>query len=595
MMIQTKIREISLNILNGIVLPGTDAPKPEDILINKTPAEFTGHLTLVLFPFIKRCGKSPEMLGNLLGSGLKEQIGEIQSFNIVKGFLNLELSAGYWQNYFYTFSKLPNLGLPTPDENSETVLIEYPSPNTNKPLHLGHLRNIFLGSSLIEIFKANGKQVIPVCLFNDRGTNISKSMVAWQLYANGATPSSTGMKGDKFVGDYYVRYSDEYKKQVQTLIDSGMPEEQAKKEAELDKEVNRMLIEWENGNAEIRSLWKTMNDWVYSGFDQTFHRLGIRFEKYYHESDVYNLGKETVREGLIKGVFTTREDGSVWIDMKDKGLDEKVILRSNGTSIYITQDIAVAYLKQKDFKYQRSIYVVGNEQDHHFKVLFEILSRLGMQAADKLYHLSYGMVELPTGKMKSREGTVVDADDLLDEMVETAGKISEELGKLEGKTEVEKQHLFETIGIGALRYFILKVDPKKRMIFNPQESVDMHGHTAPFIQYTHARICSILRKAGEQSETNGSYTASEKEIGMIALLSEFPIVVAQAEQEYNPSVVANYIYELAKGFNQFYHDYPIATETDAAARAFRINLTAYCGAVIKRGLGLLCIGAPEKM
>jgi arginyl-tRNA synthetase len=569
--------------------------RPADFLINIPPADFPGDLTLVLFPIAKKAGVSPDMLGNQLGESLLKSFSQLKSYEVVKGFLNLSYSDAYRLEIFNTCKNHPNLGLPELNPSSPAVMVEYPSPNTNKPLHLGHLRNVFLGASVVRILEASGKKVIPVCLFNDRGIHICKSMVARQKFMPKDTPESLGMKGDKFVGLCYVKFSDAYKNEVSELIASGIPKEQAEKEAPIQKEVEAMLLKWEDGDPETRQLWNLMNGWCYAGMDETFGRLEISFQKRYYESEIYNIGKETVKEGLEKGVFFTKPDGSVWIDLTDAKLDEKVILRANGTTIYITQDIAIAYQKQGDFNFEQSIYVVGNEQDYHFKVLFEILKRLGMKAADKLFHLSYGMVELPTGKMKSREGTVVDADDLLDDMVDIARQRSEEAGKTEELSDEEKKALFETIGYGALRYFILKVDPKKRMVFNPEESIDMQGNTGPFIQYTHARCCSVLRKAGGLNANFGAYLPMDKEWRIIRRIAAFPDTVEQAAKTLDPSGIAQFAYELAKEYNQFYQEISILNESDADARIFRLNMTELCARTLNKALYLLGITAPSKM
>ena len=569
--------------------------RPADFLINIPPADFPGDLTLVLFPIAKKAGVSPDILGNQLGESLLKSFSQLKSYEVVKGFLNLSYSDAYRLEIFNTYKNHPNLGLPELNPASPAVMVEYPSPNTNKPLHLGHLRNVFLGASVVRILEASGKKVIPVCLFNDRGIHICKSMVARQKFMPKDTPESLGMKGDKFVGLCYVKFSDAYKNEVSELIASGIPKEQAEKEAPIQKEVEAMLLKWEDGEPETRQLWNLMNGWCYAGMDETFGRLEISFQKRYYESEIYNIGKETVKEGLEKGVFFTKPDGSVWIDLTDAKLDEKVILRANGTTIYITQDIAIAYQKQGDFNFEQSIYVVGNEQDYHFKVLFEILKRLGMKAADKLFHLSYGMVELPTGKMKSREGTVVDADDLLDDMVDIARQRAEEAGKTEELSDEEKKALFETIGYGALRYFILKVDPKKRMVFNPEESIDMQGNTGPFIQYTHARCCSVLRKAGDLNADYGAYLPMDKEWRIIRRIAAFPDTVEQAAKTLDPSGIAQFAYELAKEYNQFYQEISILNETDADARIFRLNMTELCARTLNKALYLLGITAPSKM
>jgi len=569
--------------------------RPADFLINIPPADFPGDLTLVLFPIAKKAGVSPDILGNQLGESLLKSFSQLKSYEVVKGFLNLSYSDAYRLEIFNTYKNHPNLGLPELNPSSPAVMVEYPSPNTNKPLHLGHLRNVFLGASVVRILEASGKKVIPVCLFNDRGIHICKSMVARQKFMPKDTPESLGMKGDKFVGLCYVKFSDAYKNEVSELIASGIPKEQAEKEAPIQKEVEAMLLKWEDGEPETRQLWNLMNGWCYAGMDETFGRLEISFQKRYYESEIYNIGKETVKEGLEKGVFFTKPDGSVWIDLTDAKLDEKVILRANGTTIYITQDIAIAYQKQSDFNFEQSIYVVGNEQDYHFKVLFEILKRLGMKAADKLFHLSYGMVELPTGKMKSREGTVVDADDLLDDMVDIARQRAEEAGKTEELSDEEKKALFETIGYGALRYFILKVDPKKRMVFNPEESIDMQGNTGPFIQYTHARCCSVLRKAGDLNADYGAYLPMDKEWRIIRRIAAFPDTVEQAAKTLDPSGIAQFAYELAKEYNQFYQEISILNESDADARIFRLNMTELCARTLNKALYLLGITAPSKM
>lgn len=567
----------------------------QDILLNPIPADFDGDVSVVLFPFVKSSAKRPDELGQILGLHLQEHIAFIQKFEVVKGFLNLTFHARFWKECLQEIRNAGEaFGIKSAASDAESVLIEYPSPNTNKPLHLGHLRNIFLGQSVSRLWEAQGKKVIPVCLYNDRGTNISKSMVAWQRFANGATPASTSTKGDHFVGDYYVKFSEAYKYEVQLGMERGLSEEEAKKQSLLQQEVERLTLAWEAGDPEVRKLWRTMNNWVYEGFKESFDRLGIRFEKSYYESDVYHLGKETVEEGLKKGIFYKHEDGSVRIDLQDVGLDEKVLLRSNGTSIYITQDIAVAYEKQKDFQYDSSVYVVGNEQDYHFKVLFEILKRLEMKASDKLYHLSYGMVELPSGKMKSREGTVVDADVLLDEMEKEARKTAEEQGKLENLSEAEKEELYKMVGNAALRYFILRVDPKKRMIFNPAESIDFQGQTGPFIQYTHARIRSILRQ-GNNSE-NGDWANPEgKEISVISTLQRYPSAVEHAAEKMDPSHLASYVFELAKEFNQFYHECPVLKEENNSKKNLRLEICRATADVLKKGMYLLGCAVPERM
>lgn len=588
----SQIKKESASVLGSVC--GKEIAE-QDILLNPIPADFDGDVSVVLFPFVKISAKRPDELGQILGLHLQEHIAFIQKFEVVKGFLNLTFHAQYWKESLLEIRNAGEaFGIKSAASDAESVLIEYPSPNTNKPLHLGHLRNIFLGQSVSRLWEAQGKKVIPVCLYNDRGTNISKSMVAWQRFANGATPASTSTKGDHFVGDYYVKFSEAYKYEVQLGMDRGLSEEEAKKQSLLQQEVERLTLAWEAGDPEVRELWRTMNNWVYEGFKESFDRLGIRFEKSYYESDVYHLGKETVEEGLKKGIFYKHEDGSVRIDLQDVGLDEKVLLRSNGTSIYITQDIAVAYEKQKDFQYDSSVYVVGNEQDYHFKVLFEILKRLEMKASDKLYHLSYGMVELPSGKMKSREGTVVDADVLLDEMENEARKTAEEQGKLENLSEAEKEELYKMVGNAALRYFILRVDPKKRMIFNPAESIDFQGQTGPFIQYTHARIRSILRQ-GNNSE-NGDWANPEgKEISVISTLQRYPSAVEHAAEKMDPSHLASYVFELAKEFNQFYHECPVLKEENNSKKNLRLEICRATADVLKKGMYLLGCAVPERM
>jgi arginyl-tRNA synthetase len=572
-----------------------------DIAFQKTRKEFEGEITLVTFPLIKISGKSPEITGTEIGAYLKQNTDLIKEFNVVKGFLNFSMSDKIWLAYFTDILAKDTYALELPGTSGSTVMIEYPSPNTNKPLHLGHLRNIFLGASLAEILKARGHKVIHACLYNDRGTNISKSMLAWQLFGKGATPQSTGKKGDKLVGDFYVEYANAYKKEITELKQKGLTEEEAEKQSDLAKQVNDLTVAWENNDPEVRNLWKTMNGWVYNGLEATYNALGIKADKNYYESDVYNLGKQTVLEGLEKNIFYQKEDSSVWIDLTNDGLDHKLVLRSNGTSVYITQDIATANEKERDFRIDKSIYVVGNEQDYHFKVLFLILKKLGRKYADNLYHLSYGMVELPTGKMKSREGTVVDADDLIEGMIETARETTTELGKTEGLTASEANNLFKILGLGALRYFILKVDPKKKMLFDPTESIDFNGHTGPFIQYTHARIQSVLRKSNltseaiKKTEIPVDYKLHQKEIELIYLLSEFKTIIKEAEITYSPALVANYVYEIAKNYNQFYHELSVLNADTEAQKLIRIQLSYKCALVIKQAMQLLCVEVPDRM
>ncbi|MCX7743184.1 MAG: arginine--tRNA ligase [Flavobacteriales bacterium] len=580
----------------------TDIIEPKDILINLTPPEYPGDYTLVLFPFVKKLGMNPQQIGEAVGKALLASDSRIENFNLVKGFLNLELKKSYWKHLLYEIYRNESFYLSKHNKTTENVIIEYPSPNTNKPLHLGHLRNIFLGFSLSRILEANGHKVYQVCLYNDRGTNISKSMLAYMLSEKKLTPENSGIKGDKLVGDYYVVYNELSKKAIEELKAQGLTEEEAKKQNPLEKEIADLTVRWETGDEEVVALWKTMNHWFYEGVEQTYKMLHLKFDKFYYESDVYNLGRQTVKEGLEKGVFFQKPDGSVWIDLTDVGLDEKLVLRSNGTTVYITQDIALAYQKQKDFEFDRSIYVVGNEQDYHFKVLFEILRRLGMKASDKLYHLSYGMVELPTGKMKSREGTVVDADDLINDVIKIAKETANEQGKLSEVDESKKEEIYKQIGIGALRYFILKVDPKKKMIFNPEESIDFNGNTGPFIQYIYARTQSLLRNATQlgltfniQHLSESNYTPNLKETQLIRWMAQFPLVIKEAGINYSPALIANYVYELACLFSNFYHDYKVLKEDDSDARQFRLALTDQCGKTIQKALYLLGIDAPERM
>lgn len=566
-----------------------------DVNLQETRKEFEGQATVVTFPFTRFSRKSPEQTGIEIGEFLKNELKEVSGYNVIKGFLNISLSDEYWIGRLQNEILSPGFGVSAP--NGQRVMVEYSSPNTNKPLHLGHVRNNLLGFSVAEILQAAGYEVIKTNLVNDRGIHICKSMLAWQKFGNGETPESTDMKGDHLVGKYYVIFDREYKAQIEELKAAGQTEEEAKKNAPLILEAQRMLQQWEAGDPGVLSLWKTMNSWVYAGFKETYVRLGVSFDKFYYESDTYLLGKDIIDEGLEKGIFFRKEDNSVWIDLTDEGLDQKLVLRSDGTSVYITQDMGTAQLKYNDYRMDKSIYVVGNEQDYHFKVLFTILKRLGKPGADGLFHLSYGMVDLPSGKMKSREGTVVDADDLMDEMEQTAKAQTEAKGKLDGFDEAEKEHLFHTIGMGALKYFLLKVDPKKRLLFDPNESVDFDGHTGPFIQYTHARIRSVLRKAGERADAEAvKYTALvSEERELILLLTQFPATIKQAADGYSPAVIANYVYELAKAFNKFYHEVSILQAESEAAKQFRLDLTAVSGKVIQKAMKLLGIEVPERM
>ena len=571
----------------------------EQVTLQKTKKEFTGDWTLVCFPLLKISRKNPAVTAEEIGAYLKENDSKISDYNVINGFLNLSINANSWVDLLEGINKDEKFGIKEVTENSPLVMIEYSSPNTNKPLHLGHIRNNLLGFSLSEIMKANGYKVVKTNIVNDRGIHICKSMLAWQKFGNGATPESIGKKGDHLVGDYYVAFDKAYKAEIKELMAGGMDEEEAKKEAPLMKEAQEMLRKWEAGDEEVRALWKTMNDWVYAGFDETYKRLGVDFDKIYYESDTYLVGKEKVLSGLEKGLFFKKEDGSVWADMTDQGLDQKLLLRADGTSVYMTQDIGTATLRFSDFPIDKMIYVVGNEQNYHFQVLSILLDRLGMEWGKDLVHFSYGMVELPEGKMKSREGTVVDADDLVDEMVGTATEISKELGKLDGMSEEEISSICEMIGLGGLKYFILKVDPRKNMTFNPKESIDFNGNTGSFIQYTHARICSVLRKAAEQgielAALNKDIELKEKEVALIQALAAFPTVVAQAGKEYSPSLIANYTYDLVKEYNQFYHDFSILKEENADLKNMRLVLSANVAKVIKTAMSLLGIKVPEKM
>ncbi|MFC3197782.1 arginine--tRNA ligase [Parapedobacter deserti] len=571
-----------------------DIPENQ-ITIQDTRKEFEGQLTIVVFPITRYSKKPPEETGNELGAYLQERMAELASFNTIKGFLNLSLSDSYWVNLFTTQVAQENFGaFPA---NGRTLMVEYSSPNTNKPLHLGHIRNNLLGYSVAEILKAYGYSVIKANLVNDRGIHICKSMLAWQRWGNGETPESSGLKGDHLVGKYYVLFDKAYKQEVDELKARGVGEEEAKKQAPIIREAQQMLQQWEAGDELVIALWKTMNSWVYAGFEQTYGRLGVDFDKYYYESNTYLLGKDIIQEGLDKGVFFRKPDNSVWIDLTEDGLDEKLVLRGDGTSVYITQDLGTAQLKYDDFQMEESIYVVGNEQDYHFKVLFLILKKLGKTWADGLFHLSYGMVDLPSGKMKSREGTVVDADDLMDEMLATARKRTEELGKTEGLSNSEKAHLYHIIGMGALKYFLLKVEPKKRLLFDPSESIDFQGHTGPFIQYTHARIKSVLAKGSysKEAHTAAPVSLTESERDLIRLLSDYPAAIEASAKEFSPAQLANYCYDVAKQYNKFYHEEPILKAADTMARNFRLNLSAAAADVIANAMKLLGIEVPERM
>ena len=571
----------------------------EKIQLQKTRKEFEGDYTVVVFPFLALSKKRPEETAQEIGEYLKNNVSAISSFNVVKGFLNLAISPTYWVDLLNEINENEKWGITPVTENSPLVMVEYSSPNTNKPLHLGHIRNNLLGYALSNIIAANGNKVVKTNIVNDRGIHICKSMLAWQKWGEGETPASSGKKGDHLIGDYYVAFDKHYKAELNELMDKGMSKEEAEVASPLMAEAREMLVKWEAGDKEVRALWEKMNNWVYEGFDETYKRLGVDFDKIYYESDTYLVGKETVLDGLEKGIFYRREDESVWADLTNDGLDEKLLLRSDGTSVYMTQDIGTAQLRFRDYPIDKMVYVVGNEQNYHFQVLSLLLDKLGFSWGKGLVHFSYGMVELPEGKMKSREGTVVDADDLMDEMINTARETSEELGnKLNDLTEEEKANINRIIGLGALKYFMLKVDARKNMLFNPKESIDFNGNTGPFIQYTYARTRSIERKATEAGvDTNIAKptSISEKECAIIRMLNDFPAIVKQAGTDYSPSGIANYAYELAKEYNQFYHDFSILKEENEAIKAFRILLTQNVGKVIKCAMGLLGIEVPERM
>jgi len=570
------------------------------IQLQKTKKEFEGDITLVTFPFVKAARKSPEQTGQEIGEFLIKNNAVVSKFNVIKGFLNLSISKNYWLETLNSIHTDVSFGIKTADENAALMMIEYSSPNTNKPLHLGHIRNNLLGHSIAEIQKANGWKVVKTNIVNDRGIHICKSMLAWKLFGNGETPESSGLKGDHLVGKYYVIFDQHYKAEIKELIEKGLTEEEAKKSAPLILETQKMLLAWENNDAEVRQLWEMMNGWVYAGFDKTYEQMGVSFDKIYYESQTYLEGKSEVERGEAMKAFYRREDGSVWADLTGDGLDEKLLLRADGTSVYMTQDIGTAKLRYNDFPINKMVYVVGYEQNYHFQVLSILLDKLGFEWGKSLVHFSYGMVELPEGKMKSREGTVVDADDLMEEMIETARETSQELGKLDNCTPEEIEAIVRMVGLGSLKYFILKVDPRKNMTFNPKESIDFNGNTGPFIQYTHARIKSVLRKASEQnidfsSLNNTELNISDKESYLIQLLNEFPGVVKLAGEEFSPALIANYIYELVKEYNQFYHDFTILKEENPELKQFRLVLSESVASVIKTGMGLLGIDVPERM
>ncbi len=570
----------------------------DQVQTQATRREFEGNITVVVFPYVKAARKAPEAVANEIGAYLAEHSEAVAAYNAVKGFLNIVIAPTFWDKVLASIEATPDFGIKAATADSPLVMIEYSSPNTNKPLHLGHVRNNLLGYSLAQILKACGNRVVKTNIVNDRGIHICKSMLAWQKWGNGATPESTGKKGDHLIGDFYVLFDKHYKEEVKALTEKGMSEDEAKNQAPLMLEAREMLRRWEAKDPEVRRLWKMMNDWVYAGFDETYRRLGVDFDKIYYESDTYLEGKEKVLEGLEKGIMYRREDGSVWADLTDAGLDHKLLLRSDGTSVYMTQDIGTAKLRYQDFPIDKMIYVVGNEQNYHFQVLSLLLDRLGFAWGKDLVHFSYGMVELPDGKMKSREGTVVDADDLMADMVNTAREVAQQAGKLDGLSDADIDAIAETVGMGALKYYLLKVDPRRNITFNPKESIDFNGNTGPFIQYAYARICSVLRKAADKGLSIGDYSAvvpTEKEVSLIQRLADFPDVVAEAGRSYSPALIANYIYEVVKMYNQFYHDHTILGEEDPAVRSLRLELSRQSARVIRTATALLGIKVPERM
>ncbi|MDM8336387.1 arginine--tRNA ligase [Mediterranea massiliensis] len=601
-------QKLVLSVVNGLkALYGQDVPA-EQIQLQKTKKEFEGHLTLVVFPFLRMSRKKPEQTAQEIGEYLVANEPSVAGFNVIKGFLNLTVASSAWIELLNGIHADERYGLVAATPESPLVMIEYSSPNTNKPLHLGHVRNNLLGNALANIIAANGNRVVKTNIVNDRGIHICKSMLAWLKYGNGETPESSGKKGDHLIGDYYVAFDKHYKAEVKELMAQyqaeGMSEEDAKAKAEAEsplmKEARAMLVKWEAGDPEVRALWKKMNDWVYAGFDETYRMMGVSFDKIYYESETYLEGKQKVLEGLEKGLFYRKEDGSVWADLTGEGLDHKLLLRADGTSVYMTQDIGTAKLRFADYPIDKMVYVVGNEQNYHFQVLSILLDRLGFEWGKSLVHFSYGMVELPEGKMKSREGTVVDADDLMEEMINTARETSGDLGKLDGLTKEEADNIARIVGLGALKYFILKVDARKNMTFNPKESIDFNGNTGPFIQYTYARIRSVLRKAQEAGLTIPAQLPvgvelSEKEEGLIQMIADFAAVVKQAGEDYSPSVIANYCYDLVKEYNQFYHDFSILREPDEALKTFRLVLSANVAKIVRLGMGILGIEVPERM
>ncbi|NDV57583.1 arginine--tRNA ligase [Bacteroides sp. 519] len=593
-------KKLELAVYNGInELYGQEVSAGQ-IQLQKTKKEFDGHLTLVVFPFLKISRKSPEQTAQEIGEYLKQNEPAVESFNVIKGFLNLTIASGTWIELLNKVHADNNYGITEANNDSPLVMIEYSSPNTNKPLHLGHVRNNLLGNALANVIAANGNRVVKTNIVNDRGIHICKSMLAWKKYGRNETPESSGKKGDHLVGDYYVVFDKRYKAEIAEFMERGMTKEEAETASPMMNEAREMLVKWEAGDPEVRALWSMMNGWVYEGFDETYKKLGVSFDKIYYESETYLEGKDKVLEGLEKGVFYKKEDASVWADLTGEGLDHKLLLRSDGTSVYMTQDIGTAKLRFDDYPINKMVYVVGNEQNYHFQVLSILLDKLGFEWGKGLVHFSYGMVELPEGKMKSREGTVVDADDLIEDMIETARETSQELGKLDGCSEEEANNIARIVGLGALKYFILKVDARKNMTFNPKESIDFNGNTGPFIQYTYARIQSVLRKAAEAgieipAELPTDLVLNEKEKNLIQLTADFTNIVKQAGDDYSPSIIANYVYDLVKEYNQFYHDFSILKEENEQVKLFRVALSANIAKVVRLGMGLLGIEVPDRM
>ncbi|MBV5314346.1 MAG: arginine--tRNA ligase [Prolixibacteraceae bacterium] len=591
---------LSTKIIEAIAQCYNHQVEPSLVQLQNTRKEFEGDITLVVFPFVRMSKKSPEATAAEIGDYLQQHVAEVEKYNVVKGFLNLVISPAYWVSVLNSASVHSNFGITEAAEVSKLVMVEYSSPNTNKPLHLGHIRNNLLGFSLCEILKANGNKVVKTNIVNDRGIHICKSMYTWKMWGNGQTPESTGIKGDHLVGNFYVKFDQEYKKEIAALIEQGETKENAEQNAPSMQGARELLLKWEAKDPETVELWKTMNDWVYAGFDVTYKAMGVDFDKIYYESETYLYGKDEVLRGLAEGVFYQKDDSSVWADLTPEGLDQKILLRSDGTSVYMTQDIGTAKERFQDYPIDKMVYVVGNEQNYHFQVLSILLDKLGFEFGKGLHHFSYGMVELPQGKMKSREGTVVDADDLMAEMIEVSRKTSEELGKLEGYTPEQAAETYKMIALGALKYFILKVDPKKNMLFNPEESIDFNGNTGPFIQYTYARIRSVLRKATDRGielnrELASSTELSGKELQLIKSVTQFPVAVKEAGDMYSPALIANYIYELVKEFNQFYHECPILVEENVETRNLRLVIAETVGKTIKTGMKLLGIDVPERM